>query len=181
MNLRSRLVFMLTLLSATLLVQGQQLYKHQDKEGRITYSDRPDSADEGTVDIGPPNVTTPEATRQINEILQRQRAKEALRLQRQEESNESAARATQALEAERQQHNEEFPATSVLQPEVQPQADDSAPQADDSAPQPVADDPAPAPNPRGDGRDRDSDARTKAERERRERNEHGQRPDRDSR
>lgn len=143
---------------------GQQLYKHVDETGKVTYTDRPQSGDEETTDIGTPNVATPEASRQIQERMQREKSHDARRLQRQQESNESAARATQAIEDERQRHNEEFPATSVLQwgPDPQPQADDPAPVADD---QPS--DPPP------DSRGRDSDSRSRGEREGHERNERG--------
>lgn len=97
MNSLSRIVLVLTSLSACLPVLGQELYKHQEKDGTVTYSDRPGSAVEKPVDIGTPNVTTPESTRQINEKLQRQRTREAVREQNQRDSVNAAEQDTQGV------------------------------------------------------------------------------------
>ena len=93
-----------TALLAALLpgsVLGDEVYRHVDANGNITYSDRRASADEERANIGSPNVTTPEATRQINEILQRKSAEEALREQHQLDSINAAEEATQAILRER--------------------------------------------------------------------------------
>jgi len=41
------------------------LFKHVDAEGRVTYSDRPNEPGQKPLELPPPNVTTPEARRQL--------------------------------------------------------------------------------------------------------------------
>ncbi|HEY6821943.1 MAG TPA: DUF4124 domain-containing protein, partial [Burkholderiales bacterium] len=38
---------------------AQELYKHVDENGRVTYTDRPQSGNEEARDFGPPNVASP--------------------------------------------------------------------------------------------------------------------------
>src|SRR4051794_27749749 len=98
---RSAFVFVLVSLSASLLAQGQDVYRHQDENGTTIYSDRPGNAKEQPVAIGPPNVTAPEATREVYREMQKVRYEEALQERYQQQSNEAAEAATQALDSRR--------------------------------------------------------------------------------
>src|SRR5690348_11042966 len=100
MKARPDVFLVLAMLCASTLLQGQEVYKHQDEKGTTVYSERPGSAGEEAANVGTPNVTTPEATRQIYEKLQRQRTKEALKEQHQQDSVNAAEEATRGLARE---------------------------------------------------------------------------------
>ena len=53
-----------------------ELYKHVDEAGRVTYSDKPRHPDAQVITLPPPNVTTPEARRQLELARQRMDAEE---------------------------------------------------------------------------------------------------------
>jgi Domain of unknown function (DUF4124) len=161
-------VALLAIASMPAISLAQELYKHVDENGTVTYTDRPQSADEQARDIGVPNVASPELRRQIDADLRRESSEESARQRLQEESINSAVEIERRLEDERGSYT--FTIQSIL--DAQPQ-DPPQPSQDTAQEQPVevvVPEPAQAPDARrGDRRERNPAYRGRETQEHRER------------
>ncbi len=93
------------------LAQKQQkLYKHVDKNGRVYYTDRPTEGGQKTHNLPPPNVESPEASRQLrNDLYNRQREEAAERNAAQRRHYSVIKREREQKLRERQQYYEANP------------------------------------------------------------------------
>jgi len=164
-------VALLAITSMPAISLAQELYKHVDENGIITYTDRPRSGEEQARDLGAPNVASPEVRRQIDTELRRESNEESARQRLQEESINSAVEIERRLEEERGSYT--FTIQSIL--DTQPQ-DPPQPSQDTAQEQPVemvVPEPAQAPDERRSDRrernpaDRGREAQEHRERERR--------------
>jgi hypothetical protein len=105
---------------ATLVVcmpaAAQKLYRHVDENGKVVYTDRPQHANQKAEKLKAPNVTSPEASRQLDyAVRERKREEQAERLAQQQRA---MAQRQREFEEERERRYREAEANPYSPPQA---------------------------------------------------------------
>ena len=95
-----------------------KLYKHVDEKGNVSFTDRPQNAEQKPQKLQAPNVSSPELTRQLNNDLRNKQREEFAEHQAQQRRYMSQRQ--KELEAERERRAKEADPYSPVQDPARP-------------------------------------------------------------
>jgi len=118
--MRTPLIALAVALAASLAASAQNVYRHVDENGKVTFADRPREADQKAEKRRAANVESPDARRQLDyQLSERQREEQADRMAQQ---RRYLSRRQQEIQAERERRLRESDPYSPPQDPYRPRA-----------------------------------------------------------